>query len=824
VFRFALFLYVVSAALAFQAAVNPLQTAADLGRVIRESGLDAAECYRVRDLNFIKDDIKLYLNDGYLIFSKPVMGQRLAAVFTADNDGGDGEVIVIPPTRSERQSLAGFTQSPNLDEHFRALLMIATDDSIAALRGSLEREDSPKKAPEMGALLAEQWNPVLTNISGPMQMRLVADLWSGRSIERGLAFFAFSGKALGNFDILSDARANHRMVIRQQTERSGHDSFNVWTNFLPRNISPKVSANGGRTEPVPPTASAPGQAEPEFQLSHYRIDAEIGNDLGVKATTRVTVRNGQYPLRAFPFGIARAMQVTAVSIDGAPAELMRDDSQRGRITGSEDETAFLAVAPAALAPGSQHEFEFEHQGNVIATRGEGVYFVGARGSWYPHVAGQFATYDLTFRYPKRLTLVAAGDSIEDRIEGDLRITHRDIAVAIGAAGFNLGMYEKVTGTAAGVNFEVYGNRNLEASLQPVAMPSFPGLSPDPPGLSRSRFPRTPQSPPPLAVPPDPLARLRAVASDVAASMEFFSGLFGPPVMKTLTVAPIPGTFGQGFPGLLYLSTFAYLDPQSRPSAMRSAREQVFFSDLMVPHEVAHQWWGNMIGSQRIEDEWLLEALANYSSLLWLEKKKGVKEIESVLDSYRAELLSKNTAGVVYESAGPVVWGQRLEGWPSSGAWRVVTYGKGTWILHMLRHRMGDPAFLKLLAELRRRYEFKPVSTAGFQALARELLPKGVNPEVIDTFFDSWVYGTGIPSLRLRYTVKGTAPAVKLSGTLEQSGADDGFSVDTPVEVQFAKGLPQTIWVRTTGDEQNFTATLRQLPARVIIRDDILMKK
>jgi aminopeptidase N len=315
-----------------------------------------------------------------------------------------------------------------------------------------------------------------------------------------------------------------------------------------------------------------------------------------------------------------------------------------------------------------------------------------------------------------------------------------------------------------------------------------------------------------------------VASDVAASLEFFSGLFGPPVMKTLTVAPIPGTFGQGFPGLLYLSTFAYLDPQSRPAAMRNARERVFFSDLMVPHEVAHQWWGNMIGSQRIEDEWLLEALANYSSLLWLEKKKGVKEMENVLDSYRGELLSKTTAGVVYESTGPVVWGQRLEGWPSSGAWRVITYGKGTWILHMLRRRMGDPAFLKLLAELRRRYEFKPVSTAGFQALARELLPKGVNPEVIDTFFDSWVYATGIPSLKLRYTLKGTAPTVKLSGTVEQSGADDDFSVDTPVEVQFAKGLPQTIWVRTTGDEQNFTATLRQVPTRVIIRDDILMKK
>jgi len=296
-------------------------------------------------------------------------------------------------------------------------------------------------------------------------------------------------------------------------------------------------------------------------------------------------------------------------------------------------------------------------------------------------------------------------------------------------------------------------------------------------------------------------------------------------MKTLTVAPIPGTFGQGFPGLVYVSTFAYLDPAARPAALRNARERVFYSDMMVPHEVAHQWWGNIIGPQRSEDEWLLEALANYSCLMLLEKKKGAKEMESVLDNYRAELLSKNAEGAAYESAGPVVWGERLEGWPSGGAWRVITYGKGTWILHMLRRRMGDTAFLKLLAELRRRYEFKGVSTADFQALARELLPKGIGPDVIDTFFDNWVYSTGIPSFKLRYAVKGVAPPVKLSGTIEQSGAGEEFSADTPVEVQFAKGPPQTIWVRMAGDEKSFTANLRQVPIRVVIPEDgLLMRK
>jgi aminopeptidase N len=116
-----------------------------------------------------------------------------------------------------------------------------------------------------------------------------------------------------------------------------------------------------------------------------------------------------------------------------------------------------------------------------------------------------------------------------------------------------------------------------------------------------------------------------------------------------------------------------------------------------------------------------------------------------------------------------------------------------------------------------------VTTPDFQALARELRPKGMAPEVIDTFFDNWVYSTGIPALKLRYTVKGVAPAVKLSGTVGQSGAGDDFALDTPVEVQFAKGPPQTIWVRTAGDERNFTANLRQVPARVVIPDEVLKK-
>src|SRR5271169_6315881 len=108
-------------------------SAAELARSIREAGLDPDQCYRVRDLSFQKEDIKIYLTDGYLIFSRPVEGERRAAVFTAEVEGGDGEVILLPPYRGERQSLSIFTQSPNLDEHFRAALIIFTDGSVRTM-------------------------------------------------------------------------------------------------------------------------------------------------------------------------------------------------------------------------------------------------------------------------------------------------------------------------------------------------------------------------------------------------------------------------------------------------------------------------------------------------------------------------------------------------------------------------------------------------------------------------------------------------------------------------------------------------------------------
>ncbi len=769
-------------------------SAVELARAIHEAKLDPDECYRVRDLSFRKEDIRIYLTDGYLIFSKPAAGQRVSAVFTTDVEGGDGEVILLPPTRGERQSLARFTQSPNLDEHITAALMVFTDGTGAMLRERIQKEGAAKKVPEVGALMADHWSPVLANMREGFELRMVDDLFSPDPKKSGFMFLGLAGRERGNFDLLYDPRAREQIVAGSLAEHANRLSYNIWTSFMARSV---------RT-------GAAKRIEPEFSLIHFSIDATLDLNLHMKASTTIKLRVGRAALRSFPFEIAGKVNVTSVRVDGVPAELFVRDSVREHALRGNEDNALLVVTPDVLAPASEHEFSFEHEGDVISSAGNGVYFVGARSNWYPRGPPEFSTYDLTFRYPKKLTLVTAGELIDDRTDGETRVTRRSTAVPIRFAGFNLGNYERVTGSAPGFNVEVYGNRGLEVALQPKAGSAQSDPSTRPLTAQQQRRDLLQGQPQIPAPPPDPLARLHAVSTEVSSSLEFYASLFGPPVLKTLTVAPIPGTFGQGFPGLVYLSTVAYLDPAARPAALRGEQQQLFFSDLIVAHEVAHQWWGNVVIISSYQDEWITEALANYSALLWLEKKSGIKPVDAILDDFRTRLLVKDEGGRTLESAGPIVWGIRLESSEIRDAWRAITYEKGAWIMHMLRRRLGDDRFLKMLAELRRRYEFRTITTEQFRALAAEFMPPRSPSEAINSFFDNWVYSTGIPKLKLQSSIKG----LRVSGTVAQSGVDSDFSAEVPVEIQFAKGAPQTVWVRTSSEPVSFSVAVKQAPLRV----------
>jgi aminopeptidase N len=137
-------------------------------------------------------------------------------------------------------------------------------------------------------------------------------------------------------------------------------------------------------------------------------------------------------------------------------------------------------------------------------------------------------------------------------------------------------------------------------------------------------------------------------------------------------------------------------------------------------------------------------------------------------------------------------------------------------MHMLRRRMGDEKFLAMLAELRRRYQWRSISTEQFRQLAAGFLPPKSPDANLESFFEQWVYGTGIPSLKLTWSLKGKAPALRLVGTLSQSDVGEDFSVPVPVEIQIAGRKPITQWVQSSSDPVTFTVALRQVPTKVLL--------
>ena len=131
-------------------------TAADVARAIRENSFDRDECYRVRDITLVKEDIASTSPTDTSSSASRWRAAAIAAVFLADADGGDGEVMLLPPDRAERRSLATYIDSPNLDEHFRGAMFLFTGDVYDALKAQLPETPPTRRSPKLAALLDER--------------------------------------------------------------------------------------------------------------------------------------------------------------------------------------------------------------------------------------------------------------------------------------------------------------------------------------------------------------------------------------------------------------------------------------------------------------------------------------------------------------------------------------------------------------------------------------------------------------------------------------------------------------------------------------------
>lgn len=151
------------------------------------------------------------------------------------------------------------------------------------------------------------------------------------------------------------------------------------------------------------------------------------------------------------------------------------------------------------------------------------------------------------------------------------------------------------------------------------------------------------------------------------------------------------------------------------------------SAWVIAHELAHQWWGNLVTCATWQDFWLNEGLATFMTAAWKERSLGRAAYEQELDGARRRVERVREQG--FDK--PLTWDGK---YPSLSARRAVQYSKGALFLAQLREAMGDDAFWKGLRAFTRRGAGGVVTSRDFQNAMQAASGRDLAP-----LFDQWVY-------------------------------------------------------------------------------------
>jgi len=745
-----------------------------------------------------KADTVLAFQDGKIAFFQSFEGRITGFVFS-----GVGHVVALPRDPVEKQQVARFLGAPVLDEQFLSAYVRFTDGTDQDLLRELQRAGL---APAVDEQFASLWWASLDRLNPSHSLRILVDKCSNPAAP----FFhaGLDGVLTGPLDILLDDMQNDNFSLGQPRTVGKATYYDVWSSYqVPGSTPFSISIDAIR----------------------YTIDTTIHTDNSLEASASVEFRAAGSQ-QFLGVQLSRALKITAVTDDAGDAlPFFQNEGLTQEEINSRGQDSLIVFLPKPPAPGSTFKLHCRYSGNVIEDAGNSVLFVGARESWYPHYgdASEFAFYDLTFHWPKRLRLVATGTKSAEREEGDWRVATWRTEIPVPEAGFNLGEYASSSLSSENRTIDVYANKQLEEFLR--SRLTAPTPSEDSGRHSSIMRPKIGDDIP--ALPPSPAAFLKQLAREIDSSIRFYELYSGPFPFRNLGVSQIPGGFGQGWPGLLYLSTFSYLPDEAQYRAGLGPTGRAFFSEVVPFHEVAHQWWGNVVGWSSYRDQWIDEAMAEYLALQFADSQKSQEHpLNTWLAHYRKRLITKaegeDRAPV---DIGPVIAGRRLISSRSPDAYSVVVYAKGAWIMHMLHEMLRQPAangkdpdarFIRLLHTLVSKYARKALTTADLQREVEAVMTPRMDLEggrSMEWFFDEYVRGTGIPHYKVQFTSRNTEKGFQIRGKLLQDGVPRSFIA--PVPIYASTTLGRTIFLGTvvaTGDETNFTFTSAAQPHKLLI--------
>jgi hypothetical protein len=779
---------------------------------LSDVGLDSTRVFRVRGASLGRSAIHITLEDGTIAFTKDVLGRTTGAFFE-----GYGELLLAPPNDVERKSMSLFTGMAILEERFSTAYFRFNDNTAAELQPGFRAPEDPEK-------FIAQWDQTARNLAHADAMRLLASFSGmlpvasgtlsessatprGADPEDRMLHVRLQGNKLGVFDVFFDSTAGEQVEAGQvKTGEDGSQYYDIWASFSIENAErrPPVRKQTVRTLP----AEMESQEDPILVRS-FVIDAHIKPPKQLDAEVEMHLDSVRGGSRFMEFELSRFLQIQTVEADGKPVEFIQNPALEGSRLARSGNDVVAVILPEPARKGQEISLRFVYAGEVLAEAGKGLLYVGARGTWYPNRGMAMADFDLTFHYPPGWTLLATGKPApipRPSLSGQTKQPQQTPPQAAGeeqaarwvserpipVAGFNLGKYVRGTAQAGNITVDTYATGGVERD--------FPK---PPPSSAQSDVPPRPRGigPTPMVAPlapaldPSPARSATAVAEVTARAIRYYADRFGPFPYSQLALTQLPGRESQGWPGLIFLSSYAFLTPEEREE-LHVTPMQTLLEQLVPAHEAAHQWWGDLITWATYRDQWFSEGLANYCSLMVLQEKNPAG-FRLVMEKYRKDLAEKNNDGNFPKDAGPVTLGNRLLSSHFPEGYEDISYGRGTWLFHMLRSMMQDghlgkessltgveEPFMKSLRKLRERYSGKAISTRELLEVFAEDLPPSLRYEgkaSLDWFLEGWVNGTSLPRLELqdvKFALK--ANATMGTGVIRQKDAPEDLVTSVPV--------------------------------------------
>jgi hypothetical protein len=764
-------------------------------RHLRQAG--DLETYSVTNLTLKRDVGTLTLRSGHVSFLPAVLGRVVQAVFV-----GDGHFTLTPAIASERAYLRRIIEKDAVDEAFEKAVFCFTDQTFDEIKTQAQSAASEPRARDV---LNDFHRRVRNRPENPRSLVEYLLTYEGENVDAELLGDLYNPKRDGFFTAYLFGR-NFNDLRYYVRPRGALPQMLAPEEVALINLDPGAEREGIwylahlSSEYQNRTASS-DEDKRTIDVQHYRMETAIDNGEKLTAVAELTfsaMRDGD---RLMSFGLLPNLRVTRVTEDDREINFIQEPRK-------EDGT-FYVIWPEALVKGQQYKLKIEYQGNkVIEDAGGGNFAVGARTSWYPsaNAFNDRATFDITFKVPNRYTLVAVGKQVKSWREGEFAASQWVSEVPLAVAGFNYGVFKKKEIEDADTKYviEGYATADLPDYMRGAAERAGGAMT--------------------------PAALNQNAMVDAENSIRIFTHWFGEAPYGRIAITQQPQfNFGQSWPTLVYLPISAYLDSTQRWMLLgRISSRFTEFIQEVTPHEVAHQWWGHIVGWASFHDQWLSEGFADFSAGLFLQAtEKTTDKYLKYWDRQRQNIVEKNQWGNRPNDAGPIWMGLRLNTYKTQGAYNRLVYPKGGYILHMLRAMMydretGDKRFIAMMHDFVKTHFNQNASTESFKRVVEKHMTPLMDIDGnkrMDWFFNEWVYGTELPQYRLEYTLLPEPDGkVMLKMTVTQSGVSERFKMIVPVYLDFDGKIVRLGEATLVGNSTTpeFKVKLPQRPKRVLV--------